>query len=503
MKPTLVAWIGRTDLRAMSIPDDVGLGPIGQAVNAYDFVRIRLLSNYDEDEGSGYLHWLSQRTSANMDLHHVDLASPTDFGEIYHAAVSAVTTLADSKKKLPDLWFHLSPGTPAMAAVWIILSKTRFPATLIESSKEHGTKIVNLPFDISAEFIPDLLRGSDDRLERLSAGLPPDAPEFEHIIHRSRIMKDMVARARRVAPRSVPVLIEGESGTGKELVARAIHRSSLRREKAFVPINCGAIPSELVESELFGHKRGAFTGALSDHVGVFERAKGGTLFLDEVAELPPSAQVKFLRVLQEGTYLPVGDERERKADVRVIAATNRALLKEVSARRFREDLFYRLAVAVLQIPPLRERPGDTGMLIDYFLEMINNESSSEPGFEKKKLSPGARNLLLQHPWPGNVRELQNTLRRAAIWSSGSTIDIQEIREAVLPALQDEEAQILGRSLGPSLDLKGLLRDVAQHYLRRALREVGGNKSKAAELVGLPSYQTFTNWLQKYGVETED
>ena len=390
-----MAWIGRTDIRAITEPEAVGLGPIAQAVTTYDFARIRLLSNYPEDESSNYVHWLGQRASAAIDLHHAELTSPTDFGEIYHAAVSAVTDLADSKTGLPDLWFHLSPGTPAMAAVWILLSKTRFPATLIESSKEQGAKVVNFPFDISVEFIPDLLRNSDDRLERLSAGLPPEAPEFEHIIHRSRIMKDLVARARRVAPRSVSVLIEGESGTGKELVARAIHRSSSRRDKPFIPVNCGAIPAELVESELFGHKRGAFTGALSDHVGVFERGKGGTLFLDEVGELPPSAQVKFLRVLQEGTFIPVGDERERKVDVRVIAATNRPLLAEVSAGRFREDLFYRLAVAVLQIPPLRERPGDLSLLIDHFLKIINEDGSSEPGFERKKLSPNARNVLLQ------------------------------------------------------------------------------------------------------------
>ena len=185
-----------------------------------------------------------------------------------------------------DLTFHLSPGTPAMAAVWIILAKTRFPATLIESSKEHGSRIASVPFDISADFIPDLLRGPDQRLENLSGGPAPEAPEFSDIIHRSQVMKRLITKAQKIAPRSIPVVIEGESGTGKELLARAIRRASPRRDKPFIAVNCGAIPSELLESELFGHEKGAFTGADSQRIGYFEAARRGTIFLDEVGELP-------------------------------------------------------------------------------------------------------------------------------------------------------------------------------------------------------------------------
>jgi DNA-binding NtrC family response regulator len=504
MKPILFAWIGRTDLRAMTEPEVVGLGPIAQAIESHDFGLIELITNYPENEIRSYIHWLGQRTSTKVELSFVHLTTPTDFGEIYRSVVEAIEKRSDKQEKpIPDFWFHLSPGTPAMAAVWIILSKTRFPATLIESSKEQGVKIVNLPFDISAEFIPDLLRSTDKKLEYLSAGLPPESPEFDEIIHRSQLMKGLIKMARQVALRSVPILIEGESGTGKELFARAIHRASLRHEKPFVAVNCGAIHYELMESELFGHKKGSFTGAVSDHAGVFERAKEGTLFLDEISEIPTSAQVKFLRVLQEGTFVRVGDETERKTDVRVIAATNRSLLSEVAAGRFREDLFYRLAVGVLKIPPLRERSGDMGLLIDHFLNMINKESSSEPGFKPRKLSPRARNLLLQHSWPGNARELQNTLRRAVIWSSNETIDINEIKSALFVFPQVEQTQVLGRPLGEGLDIRQILTDVARHYLDRAVRESGGNKSKAAELVGLPSYQTFTNWLQKHGVRLQD
>lgn len=503
MNSTLFAWLGRTDIRAMTEPEAVGLGPIAHALTTYRFAQICLLSNYPEKDNARFAQWLKSHTSAPIEIQGVMLTSPTDYGEIYHAATAAITRLSKDNKKLPDLWFHLSPGTPAMAAVWIILAKTRFSATLIESSKEQGVKVVNLPFDISAEFLPDLLRHSDDRFGQLSAGLPPEAPEFDEIIHRSSIMKDLIVKARRVAPRSVSILIEGESGTGKELFARAIHRSSMRRDMPFLSINCGAIPAELVESELFGHKKGAFTGANVEQSGIFIRARGGTVFLDEVGELPLPAQVKLLRVLQEGTVTMLGGGQEKKVDVRFIAATNRNLLTEVASRRFREDLFYRLAVAVLVLPPLRERPGDLGLLIDSFLRLLNEENLREQGLPGKKLSPSARNELLKHPWPGNVRELKNTLCRAVLWSNSTSLDVQEIKEALLPVRRDQEDQILGRSLGPSLDLKALLSEVAGHYLVRALREAGGNKSKAAELVGLPSYQTLTNWLQKYNVRWDD
>ncbi|MCC6649882.1 MAG: sigma-54-dependent Fis family transcriptional regulator, partial [Candidatus Eisenbacteria bacterium] len=353
---------------------------------------------------------------------------------------------------------------------------------------------------MSADFIPDLLRGPDERLERLSAGLPPEAPEFADIVHRSSAMKRVVAMARLVAPRSVPVLIEGESGTGKELLARAIHRSGPRRDKPFVAVNCGAIPSELVESQLFGHEKGAFTGAATAREGYFEAASGGTLFLDEIGELPLPAQVKMLRAIQEGEVVRVGATKPTKLDLRIIAATNRNLLAEVRSARFREDLFYRLAVAVLRLPPLSARSGDVGLLVEHFLALINADSKSEPGYKPKRLSPGARNLLQSHPWPGNVRELYSTLRRAAIWTPADTIKTEDVREALLESTHAGGADVLGRALGEGFNLPELMNEVARHYLARALAEANGNKTVAAKLVGLPSYQTLSNWVARYGVE---
>jgi len=401
-----------------------------------------------------------------------------------------------------ELTFHLSPGTPAMAAVWIILSKTRFPATLIESSKDHGVRTVSIPFDISAEFLPDLLRKPDKEIERLAAGLPAIAPEFADIIHRSEVMQRVILKARRIAPRSIPVLIEGESGTGKELFARAIHDAGPRKNRPFVAINCGAIPTELVEAELFGHEKGAFTGATAARAGHFEVADQGTIFLDEIGELPKEMQVKLLRTLQEGEVRRIGASSTKKIDVRIIAATNRTLIDEVAAGSFREDLFYRLAVAVIKLPPLRERAGDIGLLIDSLLDQINERSKSEPGYIRKKISPSARNLLLQHSWPGNVREVQNTLTRAAVWSSGEILEEEDIREALLPvpAAGKGKELILDRPLGEGFSLPDIINKVAIHYLERGLSQTHGTKTKTAEILGLPSYQTLTNWLKKYGLE---
>lgn len=500
MEKVFVSWIGRTDLRARTEEETVGVGPIAQAVDVLAFDRIILLHDYPKAEIKPYAEWVRARTTAKVDLHFEPLSGPTNFGEIYKAAVRTVSEALQGQAKEIELSFHLSPGTPAMAAVWILLAKTRFPAELLESSRDHGVRTAEVPFDIAVDFLPDLLRERDERLRELSGAEPPEAPEFADIIYRSRVMDRLVQRARRVAVRNVPVLIEGESGTGKEMIARAIHRASTRNAASFLPVNCGAIPDELVESELFGHEKGAFTGANDQRKGYFEAANGGTLFLDELGELPGPAQVKLLRVIQEGEVVRLGSTKAAKVDVRIIAATNRTLTEEISAGRFREDLFYRLAVAVLNIPPLRDRAGDLGLLIDRLLQQVNEEAKVEPEFTHKKLSAGARNLMLSHPWPGNVRELLNTLRRAAIWSDNATITVEDAREALLPAGPARQTDAFERTLGGGFNLPDLLTEIARHYLGRAIDEASGNKTQAAELVGLPSYQTLTNWLKKYGVE---
>jgi len=498
----LVSWLGRTDLDAAAGDERAGLGPVCQTVTKRSFDRVVLLSNYPKADSEQYVLWIEGHTQATVELNRVELSSPTHFGEIYRAVTKKVGALLAKYGDAARLTFHLSPGTPAMAAVWIIVAKTRYGAELIESSRQQGVRTANIPFDISAEFIPEVYRSADQDLARLSAGLTEEAAGFSDIIHRSPVMGRVIEKAQKVAPRSVPILIEGESGTGKEMLARAIHCASPRRDEAFVAVNCGAISHELAESELFGHKKGAFTGAATDRAGYFEAANGGTLFLDEIGELSLGLQVKLLRVLQENQVVRVGATTPIPVNVRIIAATNRTLTEEVAAGRFRDDLFFRIAVALIKLPPLRTRKGDLTLLVDHLLERINTENATDPGWEAKHLSPSARNRLQHHTWPGNIRELANTLTRAAVWSNGSTIKEKDIVEALLelPGSPVTDEGILNRPIEDGVDLPDLIREVASHYLRRALDATGGNKSRAAELVGLSSYQTLTNWLQKYGVD---
>lgn len=481
---------------------DVGLGPVAQAVAARTCDEVVLLNNWERATAENYIDWLQNKTPSQITLQQIPLSGPTNFGEIYQAASTIISEIIKENGHDTNLVFHLSPGTPAMAAVWILLAKTRFPAELIESSKDHGVRTASVPFDISADFIPNLLTKPDRTLERLAAGLPTASPKFDDIIHRSEVMQRVILKARRIAPRSIPVLIEGESGTGKELLAHAIHDASPRIDKPFVAINCGAIPAELVESELFGHEKGAFTGAIAARMGHFEAAHQGTIFLDEIGELPKKMQVKLLRTAQEGEVIRVGATKARKVDIRIIAATNRNLIDEVAAGSFREDLFYRLAVGVIKLPPLRARSGDVSLLIDQFLEQINRESANEPGYMDKKLSVAARNILIQQPWPGNVRELQNTLTRASVWSVDQVLGEEDIREALLPipATGKGKELILNQPLGEGINLPGIMKTVAAHYLERGLSKTHGNKTKASKILGLPSYQTLSNWLKKYGLE---
>lgn len=488
MKRLLFAWLGKTDLAASE--GKAKHGPILEVLSKRAFDELHILADATEADTARYLKWLAEKSSVAIESHPIRLSSPTRHREIYEAVVATCGAVLSGRANECHVTFHLSPGTPAMHAVWLIVAKTRIPASLVASSPEAGVEDVSVPFEISAELVPEIL---DAQLSDMAAGTAPDLAAFEDIVHRSKEMKLVLEQAARVAPRGVPVLIEGESGTGKELLARAIHNASKRKGK-FIAINCGAIPRELLESVLFGHEKGSFSGAIERSLGVFETADRGTLFLDELGELPLDAQVKLLRALQQGEITRIGKAEPIKVDVRVIAATNRHLMDEIASGAFREDLFYRLAVAVLQLPPLRERKGDLALLVDHLLEKVNEKSKSQ-GFGEKKLAPSARNLLLAHTWPGNARELENTLTRAAIWSAAATITADEMRAALLAAPSKRKADILGRPLGEGLNLPELLDEVARHYLVRAMDEAEDNKTKAAKLVGLPSQQTMSNWLK--------
>jgi DNA-binding NtrC family response regulator len=276
--------------------------------------------------------------------------------------------------------------------------------------------------------------------------------------------------ARRVAKVDSTILITGESGVGKERIARLIHDDSTRAGRPFVAINCGAVPEGLLESELFGHARGSFTGAAQDRPGLFEAASGGTIFLDEIGEVPPAMQVKLLRVLQEREVRRVGENRDRPVDVRVLAATNRDLLSDVNAARFRQDLYYRLRVVEIRVPPLRERREDVLPLARTFLA----EASARTGRKVTGLTPEAANQLVRHAWPGNVRELENAVERAVVLAKGTRVDVEDLPDEIARALPDAWAPGDVRPLG----------DVERDYILAVLRASGNNKTSAAEKLGI-------------------
>ena len=302
---------------------------------------------------------------------------------------------------------------------------------------------------------------------------------FAGIVGRNPKMLEVYRQIKDVAANDYPVHISGETGTGKELVAMAIHNESRRAKAPFVPINCGALPEGILESELFGHVKGAFSGAVRDKKGRFELAHKGTLFLDEITELPKSVQAKLLRVLQDGAFERVGGEKRIYVDVRIISATNRDLKLEVRSKRFREDLFYRIHVVPIYVPPLRDRKEDIPLLVEHFLEQARKEGHDSSGVSKDALS-----LLMAYNWPGNIRELQSTIRFAVMKSKGKLI-----RPEHLPL----ELQSFLSEVGSK---RGRVAKLDENSVRNALLEAGGNKAKAARLLGV-GRATLYRFLQNH------
>jgi len=319
--------------------------------------------------------------------------------------------------------------------------------------------------------------------------------QFGNLIGKSPQMREIYSTIERLGDSKATVLITGESGTGKEVAAKAIHFNSNRKARPFVTVNCGAIPQELMESELFGHVKGAFTGALSAKQGLFEVADGGTLFLDEVSELPLHLQVKLLRVLEDPEIRPVGGVKPVRVDVRIIAATNRDLAQAMVRGTFRQDLFYRLNVIMLRLPPLRERREDIPLLVDHFLHKFGAAS----GGGSKVISPEGLSALEGYAWPGNVRELENVIERAVTLERGSVIGVDSLPESVRarPLLEVSRVELPTQGL----ELDRLIEGIEKDLLTQALRRANGVQTRAAQLLGT-SFRSFRYRLQKYGLDRE-
>jgi two-component system, NtrC family, response regulator AtoC len=365
-------------------------------------------------------------------------------------------------------------------------------ASAVEAMKLGAYDYINKPFDIDELKLVVAKALEVENLKATVQRLEHEVKErysFQNIIGKGQVIQNIFALIERIADTNATVLIQGESGTGKELVARALHYSSNRKNNPFIQVNCAALPESLLESELFGHEKGAFTGAIAQRQGRFELANGGTIFLDEIGEISPQVQVKLLRVIQERSFERIGGQQTINIDVRVVAATNKDLAVEMREGRFREDLFYRLNVIPLHMPSLRERKEDIPLLIEHFLKKY------DPKGRISSVHPAALKLLVDYYWPGNVRELENTMERLAIVTPGATIEASDI-----PAEFRHSRVLPGPEVRFMMPESGLdLEQVEKAFITQALELAQGNKSKAAKLLGLTRH-TLLYRIEKHNLD---
>ncbi|MDJ0810561.1 MAG: sigma-54 dependent transcriptional regulator [Desulfobacterales bacterium] len=398
--------------------------------------------------------------------------------------VTGLDVLRAAKAKQPNI-------------VVIMISAYVTTEVAVEAMNEGAYDYVPKPFD-NDELLDTIARALELRtLERESKSLKDDVKKnlhFGRIVGNSPSMMHIYKLIRQVAQTRTNILVSGESGTGKEIIARSIHNESARADQPFVAINCGGIPETLMESELFGHKKGAFTGATQDKKGLFEAAHNGTIFLDEIGELSMPLQVKLLRVVQEKVFKPVGGNEDRDVDCRIISATNKNLAEEVIEGRFREDLFYRLNVIEIKVPPLRERKADIKALAQHFLDKYAGEMEKEI----KKISSYAVDLMHKYDFPGNVRELENLMERSVALSTTNIILPESLALSVhkrrwIEGVQNKRYDLDEIDKGVSLDM--ILREIEYAYLQKALEIANGNKNKASELLGI-TFRSFRHRLGK-------
>ncbi|MGH9862458.1 MAG: sigma-54-dependent transcriptional regulator [Candidatus Acidiferrales bacterium] len=381
-------------------------------------------------------------------------------------------------------------------SLFLLMTGKEQPQELIIQALNLGADRYIVKSDRTIEEVESVVRGAEEflrtRRERELYRRAARELTRDNIIGQSRALRAALEIVRAVAPTSSTVLIAGESGTGKELVARRLHELSPRYDRPFVSLNCGAFPETLLESELFGYVRGAFTGATQSKQGLFQSADGGTLFLDEISEMSLPMQVKLLRVLQEWKVRPLGSTEERRVDVRVIAATNQDLRRRVAEKSFREDLFYRISVIPLPVPPLRERPEDIPLLALHFLQRFTEQM----GKPVRGLAPDALEALRRYSWPGNVRELENAIERAVALETGPEVMLRSLPEHISRVSAPTSSEDLLPAEG--IDLEKHIQEQERAYLAAALKRAQGIRTKAAELLGM-SYRSFRHYAKKYKI----
>jgi DNA-binding NtrC family response regulator len=374
----------------------------------------------------------------------------------------------------------------------VVIMITGYPTIegAVESIKQGALDYLVKPFHL--DHLEALVAKAQEALHHLVSAPQPVAEEsgglsLEDLVGQSPAMQTVFAKIKRAAPSDSTVLLTGESGTGKELVARAIHQLSPRKNKEFVPVDCSALVESLLESELFGHVKGSFTGAYQTKHGLFELANHGTFFFDEIGNLSLNIQAKLLRVIQEREFMPVGSQKRLKLDIRIIASSNRDLREAIKVGDFREDLYYRLRVIPIHLPPLRERTGDIPLLVDHFIHKYNQKSKREI----KGVSAAAMQMLTLYPWPGNVRELEHTIERILILEDGDLIQPEHLPSFI--SGRQGDFQVFS-------DGELTLEEVERRYLQFILRRTKGNRSEAARILGI-NRKTLGQKIQKYGLRT--
>jgi two-component system nitrogen regulation response regulator NtrX len=400
-----------------------------------------------------------------------------------------------------DVLTRLHSMAPTLPIV--MLSAHGTPSSAVDAIRKGAVDFIEKPPSTDRLLLTIQNELDRARLRDENRSLKQAAEVRHQMIGESSGLAQVMAAIGRAAPTNATVLIQGESGVGKELVARTIHRNSKRSRERFVQVNCAAIPEELIESELFGHEKGSFTGATEKQVGKFEQADKGTIFLDEIGDMSAKTQAKVLRVLQEGEVERLGSARTIKVDVRVIAATNKNLEEEIEKGRFRDDLYFRLAVIPIHVPPLRERPEDISLLVRHFVDYFCREGNYRP----KRLTQAALDALQRYRWKGNIRELRNTVERTIIMTTGDTIDIVDLPENVrTPSAAGAPAPKTGEAAGLASDAKaGTLREFKDNaeraFLVAKLRESGWNISKTAEIIDTPRSNLYKK-LEQYQISQE-
>lgn len=481
MKHILLSFLGNND----PFNDQKQPGPILSVIRHGNYSHLYILFSHEKYlpaavELKNFCH--IYYPDLQVEFQAACVSDPISYELVYPAMYEAVKLIINLNTDA-RYTICVSSGTPVMHTCWILLQRGGvIPAKLIQINRQGKILPLDLKLDDFPELNqPDLIKTRLTRMQRENSQLKSDILIYDPLTGNSEFMKNLKQQIAQAAHHELPVILLGETGTGKELVAEAIHFNSSRNKNNFVPVNCGAVPENLFESCFFGHKKGAFTGAVADQEGYFLRADQGTIFLDEIGELPLAMQSKLLRVLENHSFYAVGDTKERTVNIRIIVATNRELGRMVQERKFREDLYYRLQGDTITLQPLNQHIEDAITIAEKQIGVLNQTNR-----KRKVLSPQARKLLLEHSWPGNVRELLNVVEAA----------YTRTQDAILPEhlkIQNPLHKEFNIALPPGvIDLE---RDILPRYYRAALERCGGNATKAARVLGLAP-ATFRARLRK-------